>query len=125
VFSEQNLNIFLTTKEIYVKNWKSYLNMIEEGFPMMVTDVRIKTFSGTDSKVKALCSVVFDGMFAIHEIRVVDGTNGLFVSMPNRKTAEGSYKDLAHPVTAEARDLLHRCILETYSALAAKESGAA
>jgi stage V sporulation protein G len=82
---------------------------------MQITDVRIRkvTFEG---KVKAYCSVVFDGAFVVHDLRVVEGANGPFVSMPRRKTGEGEFKDMAHPITAECREMLSKAVLEVYNA---------
>lgn len=81
---------------------------------MQITDVRVRKASGGESKLKAYCSVVLDGMFVVHELRVVEGANGVFVAMPRRKTAEGEYKDVAHPITAEARELIQKAVLEAY-----------
>lgn len=64
-------------------------------------------------KLKAYCSVVFDGMLAVHDLRVVDGVHGLFVAMPSRKV-NGEYRDLVHPVSPEARSLIQRVVLAAY-----------
>lgn len=90
---------------------------------MQITDVRVrKVQGGAEGKLKAYCSVVFDGMFVVHEIRVVEGVNGVFVAMPRRKTAEGEFKDLAHPITAEARDLIHKTVLEAFHEIESREA---
>jgi stage V sporulation protein G len=89
---------------------------------MMISDVRVRKVTKDEGKLMALASVVFDGMFVVHEMRVVLGTNGLFVAMPRRKVAEGEYKDLAHPITAEARDQVQKAVLEAYHALEQQES---
>lgn len=90
---------------------------------MQITDVRVRRVqTGMEGKLKAHCSVVFDGMFVVHELRVVEGVNGVFVSMPRRKTAEGEYKDLAHPITSEAREMISRVVLEAYRESESKES---
>jgi stage V sporulation protein G len=82
---------------------------------MQVTDVRVRKIDGAvDNKVKAIVSVVFDSMFVVHELKVIEGTNGVFVAMPRRKTAEGEFKDQAHPITAEARELIHKAVLQAY-----------
>ncbi|HEY3369038.1 MAG TPA: septation regulator SpoVG [Symbiobacteriaceae bacterium] len=89
---------------------------------MQVTDVRVRKATGTESKLKAYCSVVLDGMFVVHDVRVVEGVNGMFVSMPRRKTNEGEFKDLAHPITAEAREMIQRAVLDAYFEAERKET---
>jgi stage V sporulation protein G len=90
---------------------------------MQVTDVRIRKATGaTETKLRAYCSVVFDGQFVVHDLRVVDGVNGLFVAMPRRKTAEGEFKDMAHPITAEAREMVQKAVLEAYNQAEIRES---
>lgn len=89
---------------------------------MQVTDVRVHLITG-DGKVRALCSVLFDGAFAVHGLRVVEGKSGVFVSMPRRKTTEGKYRDVAHPITKENRDMLHLQVLEAYRRLAIDRAG--
>jgi len=90
---------------------------------VQVTDVRVRKVTGTaaESKLRAYCSVVFDGMFVIHEVRVVEGANGVFAAMPRRKTSDGEYKDLAHPITAEAREIIQKAVLNAYHEAEAKE----
>ena len=83
---------------------------------MQITDVRVRKMDGAvDNKVKAVVSVVFDSMFVVHDLRVIEGTNGVFVAMPRKKTAEGEYKDQAHPITAEAREMIQKAVLQAYS----------
>jgi stage V sporulation protein G len=89
---------------------------------VQVTDVRVRKATGTESKLKAYCSVVLDGMFVVHDVRVVEGVNGMFVSMPRRKTNEGEFKDLAHPITAEAREMIQRAVLDAYFEAERKET---
>lgn len=82
-----------------------------------ITDVRVKK-AGNSSKVKANVSVTFYGAFVVHDIKIVEGQNGLFVAMPSRKTPEGSFVDVAHPITSEARQLIMDTVLEKYRNLA-------
>lgn len=89
---------------------------------MQITDVRLRKATGTqESKLKAFCSVVIDGAFVVHDLRIVEGTHGLFVSMPRRKTGEGEFKDMAHPITAEAREMLQVSVLAAWEAAEKKE----
>ena len=62
---------------------------------MEITDIRMRKKVG-ESKMKAVVSVTFDNEFVVHDIRVIDGQNGLFIAMPSRKTADGQFKDIAH-----------------------------
>jgi stage V sporulation protein G len=89
---------------------------------VQVTDVRIRKANGVEGKLKAYCSVVFDDMFVVHDLRVVEGVNGVFVAMPRRRTPEGEYKDLAHPITAEARELVQKAVLAAYHEAERKEA---
>lgn len=84
---------------------------------MQVTDVRIRRAEAPkpDNPLQAYAAVVFDGSFVVHDLRVVRGINGLFVAMPRRKTAEGEFKDTAHPITAEFREHLSKAVLEAYA----------
>lgn len=83
---------------------------------MKVTSVEIRRVQSGEGKVKAICSVVFDEMFVVHDLRVVEGIKGVFVAMPQRKSAEGKYQDIAHPITAEAREAIQKAVLHAYTA---------
>lgn len=80
---------------------------------MNITDVRVRKIL-TEGKMKAIVSVTFDNAFVVHDVKVVDGQNGLFVAMPSRKTPTGEFRDIAHPISQEARDLLQTRVLEKY-----------
>ena len=68
-----------------------------------------------DEKMKAVVSVTFDNCFVVHDIKVIEGMDKLFIAMPSRKTPEGEYKDIAHPINIEMRELLSERILEKYN----------
>ena len=80
---------------------------------MNITDVRIRKLSN-DGKMKAIVSVTFDDAFVVHDIKIIEGQNGLFVAMPSRKVAEGDYRDIAHPIHSESRNLIQDRICEEY-----------
>lgn len=80
---------------------------------MQITDVRIRKISN-DGKMKAIVSVTFDNEFVVHDIKVIDGQNGLFIAMPSRKTPDGEFKDIAHPINTETREKIQNSILEEY-----------
>ena len=81
---------------------------------MVITDVRLRRIVG-DERVRAIASITIDDAFAVHDLRVVEGEKGLFVSMPSRRRVSGDYYDVAHPVTAEARQQLQQAVLEAYA----------
>ena len=80
---------------------------------MTITDIRIKKVS-TDGKMKAVVSVTFDDAFVVHDIKIIEGQDKLFTAMPSRKTPEGEYKDIAHPINSEMRTQLEKVILAKY-----------
>lgn len=81
---------------------------------MEITEVRIRRHRSEDGKLKAFASVVFDGEFVVHDMKVIEGTKGLFVAMPSRKRADGSHEDIAHPVKKEFREKLQNVLLKKY-----------
>ena len=80
---------------------------------MDVTDVRIRKIDD-EGKMKAVASVTFDGEFVVHDIKVIDGRNGLFIAMPSKKMGEGDFRDKAHPLTSETRNKIKEAILDAY-----------
>ncbi len=80
---------------------------------MLITDVRIRLIEG-GSRLKAIASIVIDGVFAVHELRIIEGREGLFVAMPSKKISEGKFKDIAHPINKETRTQLEKAILDKY-----------
>lgn len=81
---------------------------------MNVTDVRVRKVL-TEGKMRAIVSVTLDDMFVIHDVKVVEGQNGLFVAMPSRKTPGGEFRDIAHPINAFAREVIQDAVLKAYS----------
>ena len=81
---------------------------------MQITDIRIRKLN-TEGKMKAVVSVTFDDVFVVHDIKVIEGQDKLFIAMPSRKTPDGEFKDIAHPINSEMRDLLEKAILEKYN----------
>jgi len=80
---------------------------------LTITDIRVKRVS-TEGKMKAVVSVTFDDAFVVHDIKVIEGQDKLFTAMPSRKTPEGEYKDIAHPINSEMRTQLEKVILAKY-----------
>ncbi len=87
---------------------------------MNISDVRVRIVKKEDSKLKAVASVTFDDCFVVHDIKVIEGTDGCFIAMPSRKTGEGEYKDVAHPIKTEMREELIKVILSAYEEEKAK-----
>ena len=81
---------------------------------MELSDVKIRIVPKDNEMLKAVASVVIDGCFVLHDIKIINGKSGLFISMPSRKTPEGSYRDIAHPLDNETRELFSSTILEAY-----------
>ncbi|HWQ71652.1 MAG TPA: septation regulator SpoVG [Desulfitobacteriaceae bacterium] len=80
---------------------------------MDITDVRIRKVN-VEGKMKAVVSVTIDNAFVVHDVKVVEGTNGLFVAMPSRKTPEGEFRDIAHPISSVAREIIQTAVLKAY-----------
>jgi len=90
-----------------------YRFMRGRGEHMNITDIRIRKLNN-DGKMKAIVSITFDDAFVVHDIKIIEGQNGLFVAMPSRKVSEGDYRDIAHPINSETRTLLQEKIFEEY-----------
>ena len=82
---------------------------------MEITSVNVRKIEKEGSKLVAVASVLFDDVFAVHDIRLLEGKNGLFIAMPSRKLSNGSYKDVAHPINQEFRLILEQKIKEKYN----------
>ena len=81
---------------------------------MEITDIRIRKVEGND-KLRAYVTVAFDDEFAVHNIKIIESQNGLFISMPTKTSQDGSYKDIAHPINTEFREKLQKAILDRYN----------
>lgn len=81
---------------------------------MNITDVRIRLVSKADSKLKAVASFTIDDAFVVHDIKIIEGSNGNFIAMPSRQTPDGAYKDIVHPLNTETREQISSVILAEY-----------
>ena len=88
---------------------------------MKVTDVRVRRLS-QEGKMRAIVSITLNEQFVVHDIRVIEGNSGLFVAMPSKRTPNGEFKDIAHPINAETRQEIQLAILEAYNREMEKES---
>lgn len=82
---------------------------------MEITKVEVRPMRN-EGNLKAFCSVVFDDVFIVHSVKVIQGKEALFVAMPSRETKDGSFRDTAHPIDNEFRLLLEETILAEYRA---------
>ena len=86
---------------------------------MQITDVRVRKVT-KEGKMRAVVSITIDDVFVVHDIKVIEGEKGLFIAMPSRKTPEGDFKDIAHPINSETRDKIQSLILEKYQEVASE-----
>ena len=80
---------------------------------MQITDIKVRKINA-EGRMKAVVSVTFDEAFVVHDIKVIEGQEKLFIAMPSRKTPDGEFKDIAHPINAEMREMLQTKILAKY-----------
>ncbi|MFI3209921.1 MAG: septation regulator SpoVG [Peptostreptococcaceae bacterium] len=81
---------------------------------MNITDVRVRKLTD-EGKMKCIVSITFENLFVVHDIKVIEGHNGLFIAMPSRKVGEGSFRDIAHPINVEMRQVLEDAVLNAYN----------
>lgn len=87
---------------------------------MQITDVRIRKIS-KEGKMKAVVSITIDSEFVVHDIKVIEGEKGLFIAMPSRRAGDGEYRDIAHPINSDTREMIQKIILEKYEAVMLEE----
>lgn len=91
---------------------------------MNITDVRIRKVND-EGKMKAVVSITFDDEFVVHDIKIIEGQNGLFIAMPSRKMGEGDFKDIAHPLVSDTRNKIRDAIFEEYEKVLAQKTAEA
>lgn len=87
---------------------------------MQITDVRVRKVND-EGKMKAIASVTFDDEFVVHDIKIIEGQNGLFIAMPSRKMDEGDFRDIAHPLLSETRNKIKDAIFAEYKKILANK----
>ena len=87
---------------------------------MEITDVRLRKVN-SENRMKAVASVTFDNEFVVHDVKVIE-KDGLFIAMPSKKTTNGEFKDIAHPINAETREKIQAAIIEAYNAPETEET---
>ncbi|MBE7029555.1 MAG: septation regulator SpoVG [Clostridia bacterium] len=88
---------------------------------MNITDIRVRKVNSVVGKMKAVVSITIDDSFVVHDIKVIEGQEKLFIAMPSRKTPDGEFKDIAHPINAATRESLEQLILNEYEKVMAEE----
>ena len=87
--------------------------MTEGGIDVQITDVRVRRIA-KEGKMKAVVSITLDEEFVVHDIKVIEGEKGLFIAMPSKKSADGEYRDIAHPINSSTRETIQKTILDSY-----------
>lgn len=90
---------------------------------MQITDVRVRKIE-KEGKMRAVVSITLDNEFVVHDIKVIEGDKGLFIAMPSKKSADGEYRDIAHPINSTTRDAIQTTILEAYQKSLTEETEA-
>lgn len=80
---------------------------------MTITDVWVRKIA-KEGKLKAIVSITLDDEFVVHDIKVIEGDKGLFIAMPSKKSADGEFRDIAHPINSSTREMIQSTILEKY-----------
>ena len=83
---------------------------------MKISDIRIRLVDKEDSKLKAVASITIDDCFVVHDIKVIEGKEGYFISMPSKKTPDGEFKDIVHPINTETREAISAQVIEAFKA---------
>jgi stage V sporulation protein G len=80
---------------------------------MQVTEVRLRKVNGA-GRMRAIASITFNNLFVVHDLRVIEGNNGMFIAMPSRKLPDGRFKDVAHPICTEMREQIHNLVMAEF-----------
>ena len=105
------INVMPTFNKIKLR----FIRILEGVNVMQITSVTVRKIEKDGSRMKGIATVLLDDAFAVHDIRVIEGDNGLFIAMPSRKTATGGYRDIAHPINPDVRKQFEDAIIEEYN----------
>lgn len=89
---------------------------------MKISDIRIRLIKKEGDKLKAVASMTIDECFVVHDIKIIEGSQGYFVAMPHRKTLDGEYKDICHPLNSETREEIRTLILQEFEKIQAENA---
>ncbi len=81
---------------------------------MQITDIKVRKLFDDDSTMKAVVSVTFDGQLALHDIKVIYAKERYFIVMPSKKNADGTFRDVVHPINAQFRGMLEAAVIDAY-----------
>lgn len=81
---------------------------------MKITNVNVSKIEKENTRLRGIATIILDDEIAIHNIRLIEGNNGLFIAMPSRKLEENKYADIVHPIKKEVRNMIEEKILENY-----------
>ncbi|KYQ85872.1 septation protein spoVG [Thermoactinomyces sp. AS95] len=90
---------------------------------MEITDIRLRRVN-REGRMRAIASITFDSEFVVHDIRVIEGNNGMFVAMPSKRTPDGEFRDIAHPISPMSREKIESAVLAEYHRAEEMESQA-
>lgn len=83
---------------------------------MKISDIRIRLVNKENSRIKAIASMTIEDCFVVHDIKVLENDQGYFIAMPSKKTLEGDYKDIVHPLNTQTRELISSLVLSAFEA---------
>ena len=89
---------------------------------MEITEVRVRLVKKEDGKLKAIASITIDGCFVIHDVKIIEGTDGYFIAMPSKRTPEGEYKDIVHPLNSATREIISKTVLQEFEKAKTEDS---
>ena len=81
---------------------------------MNISEVRVRLVKKDEGKLKAVASITIDNCFVVHDVKILEGNDDFFIAMPSKKTPDGEYKDIVHPLNTETREMLKRVVLEEF-----------
>ncbi len=90
---------------------------------MNITEVRVRLIKKDEGKLKAVASVTIDDCFVVHDVKIIEGNEGCFIAMPSKKTPDGEYKDIVHPLNTETREMLGKRVLAEYEKVKTEAAG--
>lgn len=114
---------FLNNKKIVLKragflSYEQRIHTVSDLYKKVVTDLEVTDVRlrrvNTEGRMRAIASITLDNEFVVHDIRVIDGNNGLFVAMPSKRTPNGEFRDIAHPISSQTREKIQSAVLKEY-----------
>jgi stage V sporulation protein G len=91
---------------------------------MNISEVRVRLVKKDEGKLKAVASITIDNCFVVHDVKILEGTDDFFIAMPSKKTPDGEYKDIVHPLNTETREMLKKVVLEEFEKVKSQASNA-